>query len=606
MTCCRRLCLRFGLLVLGAWGLAGAWVPAARALESFDFETPYLVHPGQQVWDFSLVRDNGQYHVFYHTVPQQVATAARADTIWHAASPDLRHWNLIGPVLAAGPDWYDRVAMWAPAVVWDPATSRWAMLYTGVTDGMVQRPCLAWSDDLQTWTKSPANPVFTPDSLTYHWTPTQAWSSFRDPFVFHDGSRWNMLSTAGLRLGGYPGYRRGIVHRAVSPDLENWTDAGVFYQHDGAVGRTRDLESVQYVVRDGWHHLFFVEQDLEIENHPTSHLVAADPSGWTMTARTVVDAGWAPEINRFDAGEGDVFARLAKGQDPRDGSWFVTAKFDSVRFADGGLTPVVISADALQRDWTVQSGALFTIFGENAVLRNEGPLGIEGHGWISTFENYGGPLSGEGAPGAARGDGATGRIESRPFVVTGGHLRLLVAGGYYPASCYVALLADGSGAELARLAANNTNQLGERLWNLGPWLGQSVRLAIVDEEAGPGGWIAVDGIEERTGDLAAAGEVGPRGATAADLRAWPNPFNPQTEIRFTAQRPGRWLVAVYDLAGRAVWRSPGISVSARPEAVRLVWDGHDQHGRALPSGAFVAQVEHDGVPAASLRLLLLK
>jgi len=601
--------LVFRPILLGLAGLSLCLAAPALALETFDFESPYLVQSGQQVWDFSLIEDGGQYHVFYHTIPQQAANPAYADTIWHATSPDLRHWNMQGAALTVGPDWYDSVAMWAPDVVYDEASGRWAMLYTGVTTGMVQRPCLAWSDDLNTWTKSLANPVFEPDSLTYHWAPTQAWSSFRDPFVYHDGAQWNMLSTAGLRLGGYPGYRRGIVHRATSADLVNWVDAGVFYEHDGSSGKTRDLESVQYLVRDGWHHLFFVEQNLDIDNHPTNHMVATDPSGWTMANTTVVDAGWAPEIRRFDAGaDADIFARLAKDQDPRDGSWFVTVKFDSIRFENGGQTPVVIVGDGLADDWPVRlgaSGMAAPAFGENAELRGDVALGIEGHGWFSSLENYGGPLAGLGAPGAELGTAATGRLESRAFTVSGGHLRLLLGGGYYPETCYIALLDDFTGVELARTSPTSPTRMSEQFWDLGPWLGQTVRLAIVDNEEGPNGWIAVDGIEERLGGLAGVGENTPRGVPIDGLEVWPNPFNPRTVIRFEMARAGAYRVDVFDLAGRRVWRSaPGVMSSGGE--VRVAWDGRDQNGRALASGAFLGRVMVDEVAVGQVRLMLLK
>ena len=49
---------------------------SAMALVSFDFETPYLVHETRQVWDFCIVPHQGEYHAFYHTVPQQDLHAA--------------------------------------------------------------------------------------------------------------------------------------------------------------------------------------------------------------------------------------------------------------------------------------------------------------------------------------------------------------------------------------------------------------------------------------------------------------------------------------------------------------------------------------------------
>jgi len=583
-------------------------VRPVAALVRFDFETPYLVQPGDQIWDFSLIQDAGQYHIFYHTIAQHgTQHPANADTIWHAESVDLVHWSQPASVLTAGPGWYDEVAIWAPNVVRDSTSGRWAMLYTGVAQRMVQRPCLAWSSDLVTWTKSAANPVFEPDSLVYHWAPQQAWASFRDPFVYHDGMQWNMLSTAGLRLGGYPGYRRGIVHRAVSADLVHWQDAGPFFTHDGAVGRGRDLESAQYVVRNGWHHLFFVEQNLALESAPTFHMSATDPAGWTMSQVDTVDAGWAPEIGRFaPASAADVFSRLAKDQDPRDGSWFVTVRFDSVRYENQGQTPVVFAGDALGADWPTRTGVVGAVaptFGENAQLRGApAPLGIEGHGWFSSLENYGGPLSGVGFPGAALGDSAVGRLESRPFVITGDYLRLLIAGGYYPGTCYVALLDDATGAELSRVFANDVNRMSERIWSLLSWRGRTVRLAIVDQETGPDGWLAVDGIEERLGNLSGVGEA-PRGALA--LRAYPNPFNPRTKIRFRAPKKSFYQLEIYDLAGRRVWRSDGQQLEPGGSG-RVIWQGQDVEGRPVASGTFLCRIMADGRPLAQLPITLVR
>ncbi len=594
-----------------AWAmllLLAAAVPCPGQAD-FDFETPYLVQPGRQIWDFCLVENGGLYHAFYHTIPQQDMNPANADTIWHASSPDLRHWDVLGPVLTSGPGWWDAVAMWAPDVVYDPVSGSWAMLYTGVADKMVQRPCLAWSPDLQTWTKSEANPVFEPDSLVYHWAPDQAWSSFRDPFVYNDGAQWNMLSTAALRLGGYPGYRRAIVHRAVSTDLVHWQDAGVFYTHDGSTGLTYDLESPQYVVRDGWHHLFFTEQDPNIEHAPTSHMVAADPSLWTMTQRDVVDAGWAPEVDHFGSpGGADVFARLAKDQDPRDETWFVTVKFDSVRYDDGGMTPVVFATDPLGDDWPVRAGAAATsapTFGDNAVLRGDLPQLPQGHGWFSTLENYGGPLGGVGQPGGTLPDNATAVLESRPFVLGTGYLGVMIDCGASGAETYVAITDADTGVELDRLQPFPGYPLQERIWNLTAFSGRSVRLRLVDADTLPGRWLAVDRIREMDGPSGVGpGPDVPAETVVGRLRARPNPFNSRTRVDFDLGRSGEVRLEVYDLAGRRVWRSPVQRLAAGSHD--MAWDGTDARGRALPSAVYLYRMYLDGNPVARGRLVMVK
>ncbi len=581
----------------------------ATALVIFDFETPYLVHPTQQVWDFCLVDHEGQYHVFYHTIPQQDLNPANADTIWHAVSNDLSRWDIRGPVLTSGQGYWDDVAMWAPDVVFDEQTNRWAMLYCGVGQSMVQRACLAWSTDLETWEKSTANPVFEPDSVTYYWSPTEPWSSFRDPFIFRDGQTWNMLSTAQLRVGGVPGVRRGIVHRAVSDDLVNWQDAGVFYENDAATNKWIVLESVQYLVRDGWHHLFFTIQDPEVEHAPTNHMVAADPTGWTMAAASVVDAGWAPEIDPFNtAADAEIFARLAKDQDPRDDTWFVTAKFDSIRFGPGGQTPVVIAADPLGQDWPIRNGSADTAaptYGENPALRGETDKNVEGHGWFSSAENYGGPLGGIGQPGAALGDTATGRLESRSFVVTGDYFRMLLSGGNHPTTCFVGLVDDATDETLTTIHPNGETAMVERFWDVREHQGRAVRIVIVDEESGPDGWIAVDAIKEFNG-ASPARDGGQRTAASpvTGLGAHPNPFNSGTVIRFDLAGTGRVCLEIHDLRGRRVWRSPEIETQGGE--VRVAWDARDTAGRILPSGAYFYRVIQDGVAVAGARITLVK
>ena len=595
------LALALSLLILGP--------RPATALETFDFETPYLVHPPQQVWDFCLVDHAGEYHVFYHTIPQQDLHPANADTIWHAVSDDLRRWDILGPALTSGPQWWDEMAMWAPDVVFDEQSGRWAMLYTGVGQGMVQRACLAWSADLVVWEKSTSNPVFEPDSVTYFWSPSEDWSAFRDPFIYRDGEKWNMLSTAQLRLGGVPGYRRGIVHRAVSDDLETWQDAGVFYEHDGVTGPSNNLESVQYLVRDGWHHLFFTIQDPEVEHAPTSHMVANDPSGWTMAALNVVDAGWAPEIDPFNTpADAEIFARLAKDQDPRDDTWFVTAKFDSIRFGPGGQTPVVIAADPLGQDWPIRidtAGTAAPTYGENPVLRGETDSNVEGHGWFSSAENYGGPLGGIGQPGAALGDTATGRLESRSFVLTGDYFRMLLSGGHHPATCFVGLVDDATDETLTTIHPNGETAMVERFWDIREYQGRVVRMVIVDEEPGPDGWIAVDAIEEFNGASQALDSGAPKTASLiTGLSAQPNPFNSGTVIRFDLAGAGRVRLEIHDLRGRRVWSSA--EIETRGGEIRVAWDARDTSGRTLPSGAYFYRVIQDGVAVAGARITLVK
>lgn len=581
-----------------------AWLllaPAtAAALVHFDFEQKYFVHPGQQVWDFCLVRDAGLYHIFYIQYPED-SPGAHCTALGHATSPDLARWDILPPAVPAGPDWWDADNVWAPDVVWDSGRRQWAMLFTGVDSLKVQRACAAWSNDLSTWTKEPANPVFQPDSLAYYWAPSQQWSPCRDPFLFLMDGMWNMLSTAALRLGGYPGTKRGIVHRAVSADLVQWQDAGPFYINDG-VSAWHDLESSQYLARDGWHHLFFTEQDVP----GVSHIASDSLGGWRMADRRVIDGGYAAEVDQFDPGI-DIFSRYAVGQH-RDGSLFRVVRFDTLLWNDGGRTPVIHRPHPLDGDWAYRAGAATLgnpIFGDNPVERGEPTSGLVGNGWFSSQEYYQGPLSGRGSPGTCLGDAAVGQLDSRPFFVTGDFISLLVGGGYYPQTCFVALMDADADTVLELETGQGAETMTERIWNVRPYQGRLVYVRILDAEQGPGGHISVDEIREISDPLSDAGPAtGERVPPLMLLGARPNPANPATRVEFSLGRPGVVQLAVHDAAGRLVWRSPPQLMLAGQQGV--TWRGTDALGRAAPAGTYLYRLALDGREQATGKICLVK
>jgi hypothetical protein len=93
-------------------------------------------------------------------------------------------------------------------------------------------------------------------------------------------------------------------------------------------------------------------------------------------------------------------------------------------------------------------------------------------------------------------------------------------------------------------------------------------------------------------------------AAAADLLPnVPNPFNPETQVRYALHQPGPVRVAVYDLAGRLVREL--VRAEQPIGSYQVPWNGRDQAGRAVASGVYVLRLEAGGPPIAR-KLLLAK
>jgi len=103
-------------------------------------------------------------------------------------------------------------------------------------------------------------------------------------------------------------------------------------------------------------------------------------------------------------------------------------------------------------------------------------------------------------------------------------------------------------------------------------------------------------------ELPSATAVEPAPAPEMTLSATPNPFNPQTTIRFTRPLSGPAVLTLHDAAGRRVRAVPLPATDSGPDT--WTWDGRDDDGRALPSGVYLARLRSPaGVAAAKITLL---
>jgi hypothetical protein len=115
-----------------------------------------------------------------------------------------------------------------------------------------------------------------------------------------------------------------------------------------------------------------------------------------------------------------------------------------------------------------------------------------------------------------------------------------------------------------------------------------------------GNWAVLSGFQTSTygplyaiqnGNLAAAG-VGPVASAPALNRIqgnFPNPFNPQTAIRFSSARAGKVDVRIFDVAGRLVQT---LSKNATQGVNEVRWNGQSSDGKNLASGVYFVKVKY--------------
>jgi hypothetical protein len=199
--------------------------------------------------DFTLVKHDGLYHLFYIRHNVQLPTNETENDLGHATSPDLWNWTQAPPVLAARPDNWDRSQIWAPSIV--QKDSVFYMFYTGVstipdTTQLWQRVGVATSTDLLEWTRLDS-PVFTCRDVPWSYCDsTTQNSAFRDPFVMPDPAE------AGHWLMYYSGCPHSdsvsmLLGMAGSYDLVHWSDLGPLWA-------TNHVNTGNYVVESA--HLF--------------------------------------------------------------------------------------------------------------------------------------------------------------------------------------------------------------------------------------------------------------------------------------------------------------------------------------------------------------
>lgn len=563
-------------------------VRPAGALTNFDFEQPFFSEAGLNVMDHCVVEQDGLYHLFY-------LRGNPAVNIGHATTTDFIHWQTESPVVPAG-SWDARV--WAPFVFKKDAN--WYMYYTGVNATAAQQSGLAFSGNLNHWFKL-GTPVYHPDPSWAAWD-INTFCHGRDPHVIEMDGVYYMFVTA------QHSFYKGAVGCATSTDLIEWTDAGYIYLHTN----WHMLESVFVLRRDGLFHMFFTEEAVNGTSHMSSPTLFG---GWNINQRRWLDAGHAPQIT--DTPSGQIFSRHTVYNDSHGGNRYVLRFSDLNWFGD---VPSVSKPLPLSGTWEFVEGDAFfyqPTFSNNAYVRGENyPSSFVGDGWINTTELYTGPL-GFGSTGMMAGAVRTGIMRSPSFSIEGNSINLLVGGGEYPDTCYVALVDADTGERLFSETGKNSNVMDRRYWDVELLSGRSVYIEIGDLSTAFFGHICVDDIQESGERLDWSPITGKGGGKKSrDVAAFatpgrsrllantPNPFNPSTTVRFELRSPSRVRIDMYDATGSLVRTLVDESRGTGTHAVE--WDGIDRTGRPVASGVYFARFQVEGALADTRKMMLLK
>jgi len=169
--------------------------------------------------------------------------------------------------------------------------------------------------------------------------------------------------------------------------------------------------------------------------------------------------------------------------------------------------------------------------------------------------------------------------------------------------------ASGQGAQVPAgdpvFEGSQANWVENRI-DLTPWLGETdVRFRFhlgSDSSVQRDGFYFDDFQVVITSEVTAGVDSPPPGLTGW-LAAFPNPFNPQTTLRFATGQVGAVRVAVYDVRGRLVRDLVDEVLGAGEHVVR--WDGRTDGGIAVPSGVYFCRLVAGDV-RQSIKLMLLK
>jgi len=237
-----------------------------------------LPSPPYRPKDFTIVKKDGEYHVFYirHDITKPELETER--DFGHAVSADMYTWYQLPPVIPVRDSSWDNQHVWAPSIV--ELDSVYYMFYAGVTkrpgtSQVEQRLGLATSTDLMTWNRLD-QPLYSCRDVPWAWCDTlNNNNGFRDPFVMPDPSvpgQW-LLYYSAFPAADTAGMIVGVA--ASDGDLTRWTDVMPLWATQQQYSYSSIIES-PHLFKHGGLWFMFVTMNA---GQPLTFYVTPNPTG---------------------------------------------------------------------------------------------------------------------------------------------------------------------------------------------------------------------------------------------------------------------------------------------------------------------------------------
>ena len=266
----------------------------AESVESGAFVKIYDPSVGEQepwyINDHCFIQaKDGIWHMFGIT-RQEPARPLEEIHFAHATAKSLlqQPWDKQPFALTAATEapWHE-VHLWAPHVIC--SSNLYYMFYcAGARDSKKYKIHLATSPDLETWTRSPRNPMVV-DGF-----------DARDPFVLRVANQWAMYYCATSKPEG----GNHVVAFVTSTDLLTWTNRGVAFT-DPSVGTSGGPTESPFVVTRGQSYYLFIGPRGNYDG--TDVFVSQDPFHWDIQNKV-----------------GHIPAHAAEVVQDNDGQWYVS------------------------------------------------------------------------------------------------------------------------------------------------------------------------------------------------------------------------------------------------------------------------------------------